>query len=227
MSSIDPDSTIIKRICQSIIGSIIQFGFTITLPTGVIHEGKLANCNIIGDCLENILFPIIKKQVSTFEEGPPQKSPDFYNRGEWEWELKGFGGNGPGFDIGSITGYIDALSLEGGVAKKLFKTTYLVFEYGIDGNNIILKKFWMLRVWDLCCGYGGAKPINIGGGKGQNIRPGTKNQWTDEKNKQKRNATNFLDRIESLIQSGWYNEKDVKKEQNLSSIKRQRTILGI
>ena len=41
------------------------------------------------------------------------------------------------------------------------------FEYGIENEKCVLKKFWMLKVWDLCCGYGGAKPINIGGGKGE------------------------------------------------------------
>jgi hypothetical protein len=226
MSIIDPDTQQIKAICQSMIGSKIHFGFTITLPTGETQSGKINNCNIIGDCLENILFPIIKKQVSTFEEGPSQASPDFYNRKEWEWELKAFH-TSAGFDIGSITGYIDKLSKKDGIEKKLFKTKYLVFEYDIDDNNIILKNFWMLSVWDLCCGYGGKKPINVGGGKGVNIRPGTKNQWSGEKTKEKRNATNFLDRIEILIQSKWYTVEDIKKKQNLLSIKTQRTALNI
>ena len=117
--------------------------------------------------------------------------------------------------------------MEGGVEKKLFKTDYLVFEYGIENEKCVLKKFWMLKVWDLCCGYGGAKPINIGGNDGKNIRPGTKNQWVSNNTKEKRNPTNFLDRIEKLIQSKWYKVDDEKKNNNLKSIQKQRSYLNI
>ena len=76
----DPDTQKIKTICESLVGSKIHFGFTITLPLGETQSGKINNCNIIGDCMENILFPFIKSEMPTFEEGPKQASPDFYNR---------------------------------------------------------------------------------------------------------------------------------------------------
>jgi hypothetical protein len=86
--------------------------------------------------------------------------------------------------------------------------------------------FWMLSVYDICCGYGGGKPINIGGQNGVNIRPATKNQWTDEKSKEKRNPTNFLDRIEKLIQSKWYKVDESEKQLTLESIQTQRKDIG-
>lgn len=215
----------IRIICESLIGYTTTISFTMISPTGERHQGIINNCNIVGNCLEDIVLPIIQKKVNTFKEGKKQVSPDFYNN-ECRYELKTFRRTA-GFDIGSITGVITALSLEGGITKKIFNTIYLVFEYDIDDdNNIILKKFWMLRIWDLCCGYGGAKPINTGGGKGVNIRPATKNQWTDKKSKDKRNPTNFLDRIESLIQSKWYKVDPSERKQNLESIKTQRKAIG-
>lgn len=222
----DPDTETIEQACRTLVGHQLQISFTITSPTGGIRSGVINNCNIIGDCMEDIVFPVLKTNVPTFEEGPNQKSPDFWNRDEWEWELKCFRGSA-NFDLGKITGYIDKLSRENGVNRKLFKTRYIVYEYGsCDGGAEILE-VGIYSVWDLCCGYGGKKPINIGGGKGDCIRPATKNQWVAENLKEKRTPTKFLDRIESLINSKWYKVDPEEKERELKSIREQRTTLGI
>ena len=99
------------------------------------------------DCVTELKFDLnhdIQKHICNAKTNISKKMGNLY------LELKSFGGNGPGFDIGSITGYIDSLSLEGGVEKKLFKTNYLCFEYGIENEKCVIKKFWMLKVWDLC-----------------------------------------------------------------------------
>tara|TARA_B100001094_G_scaffold89989_1_gene86078 strand:+ start:17968 stop:18777 length:810 start_codon:yes stop_codon:yes gene_type:complete len=82
MSS-DPETPKIKTICESLIGCKINIGFTITLESGEKRSGELENCNIVGDCMENILYPFIKNYIPTFEEGPKQASPDFYNSKIW------------------------------------------------------------------------------------------------------------------------------------------------
>jgi hypothetical protein len=47
--------------------------------------------NIIGNILENIFYPIIKKTITDFEQGPKQLSPDYYaNNREFEFEQKAF-----------------------------------------------------------------------------------------------------------------------------------------
>ena len=79
MILIDPDTDKIRNICESLIGSEIKLNFTITLKSGETCSGDIDNCNIIGDCMENVIFPFIKKQIPSFKEGPKQSSPDFYN----------------------------------------------------------------------------------------------------------------------------------------------------
>ena len=110
MISIDPDTDKIKKICESLVGSEIKLSFTITLQSGMTCSGKINNCNIIGDCMENVIFPVIKKQIPSFQEGPKQSSPDFYNGDDkkWEWELKCFNNN-PGFDISNFNSYISQI----------------------------------------------------------------------------------------------------------------------
>lgn len=232
--SFDPKTPDIKKSCESLIGFTANIGFTGTLNSGENISGEINNCNIIGNCMEDILFPIIEKNIPTFEKGPPGQKPDFINVGSkskfisYEYELKCFNiESGAGFDIGSITGFLEDISKPAGVQKKL-DVKYLIFEYVIDKKTkgFTITKFWMLSVYDICCGYGGQKPINIGGQKGVNIRPATKNQWTDEKNRDKRNPTNFLDRIEELIKSKWYNVDELEKQQKLESIQTQRKAIG-
>tara|TARA_B110000208_G_C11775042_1_gene431720 strand:+ start:396 stop:1094 length:699 start_codon:yes stop_codon:yes gene_type:complete len=230
--SFDPKILDIKKICESLTGFKANIGFTGTLNSGENLSGEINNCNIIGNCMEDILYPIIEKSIPTFEKGPPGQKPDFINLVSkllsYDYELKCFNiESGAGFDIGSITGFLEDISKPAGVQKKL-DVKYLIFEYEIDKKTkgFTITKFWMLSVYDICCGYGGQKPINIGGQKGVNIRPATKNQWTDEKNRDKRNPTNFLDRIEELIKSKWYNVDELEKQQKLESIQTQRKAIG-
>uniref|UniRef100_A0A6C0C2M3 Restriction endonuclease n=1 Tax=viral metagenome TaxID=1070528 RepID=A0A6C0C2M3_9ZZZZ len=231
MSS-DPKTSEIKKICKSLVGCKIKISFKITLLNGTNHSGEIDNCNIIGNCMEDILYPFISERIPTFEKGPPGQKPDFINLESetisYDYELKCFNKErSPGFDIGSITGFLGDISKPNGVQKKL-SVKYLIFEYDIDKEKkgFTISDFWMLSVYNICCGYGGEKPINIGGQKGVNIRPATKNQWTDEKSKEKRNPTNFLDRIEKLIQSKWYKVHDSEKQLKLESIQTQRNDIG-
>ena len=230
MNRFDPDTQKINIICQSILGCKINTGFTLTLLNGEHHSGEIDNCNIIGNCMEDILYPFISKRIPTFEKGPPGQKPDFRNLESetisYDYELKCFNKErGPGFDIGSITGFLGDISKPNGVQEKL-SVKYLIFEYDMGNTGFTITEFWMLSVYDICCGYGGGKPINIGGQKGVNIRPATKNQWTDEKSKEKRNPTNFLDRIEKLIQSKWYKVDESEKQLTLESIQTQRKDIG-
>ena len=228
--SIDPKAQEIENLCKSVIGAKITLCFTMTLPNGENHSGEIDNCNIIGNCMENILYPVINNSIPTFKKGPSGQKPDFTNSESetkhHEYELKCFNKkSGAGFDIGSITGYIKDISMKGGVQKKL-NVKYLIFEYENDYGVIKISNFWMLSIYDICCGYGGKKPINIGGQSGVNIRPATKKQWTCIKSRVKRNPKNFLDRIEELIQSKWYKVDDSEKQNKLYSIREQRQMIG-
>ena len=223
--SFDPDTTNIDKICKSLLGSEITISFGITLQNGKNTSGDINDCNIIGNCLENILLPFINISIPTFLKGPPGQKPDYHNNGWW-WELKCFK-KSPGFDIGSITGYIEDISKQHGIENKI-NVRYLIFEYKEkEGGSVEIVNFWTLSVCDLCCGYSGEKPLNCGGQSGVNIRPSGKGLWTSEKSKKDRNVTNFLDRIEKLIQSKYYKISEDEKQQKLVSIQTQRKTLGI
>jgi hypothetical protein len=223
----DPDTQLIVDTCQSIVGAKISLSYSIVFADGSSNTSKFSNCNIVGDVMESVIYPHLKKSVPTLEEGPKQDSPDYWNRDRtFELEQKTFMGT-PGFDIGSITGYISSLARPGGVNRKLYKTKYIIFEYILKNDEAEVKQFWSLSVWDLCGAYGGKKPINIGGGKGVNIRPATKNQWTSPEGTNLRTPTKFLDMIEALIGSIWYKEPEIDKQHNLRSIQEQRAKLNI
>lgn len=170
----DPDSDKINELCQRLIGATVELNFSIRLVDGNDISGILENCNIVGDSLENIVYPFIKKHINTFEEGPKQSSPDFWNRDkEFEYEMKAFQGS-PGFDIGNFESYINQLSLQGGVNKKLYKTKYMIFKYSLKDGKVKIDDFSMKNVWELV-GYGGKYPITIQNKRGMwyNIRPGS------------------------------------------------------
>tara|TARA_R100001163_G_scaffold65473_2_gene62769 strand:- start:19811 stop:20536 length:726 start_codon:yes stop_codon:yes gene_type:complete len=171
---IDPDSECINNICKNIIGAKIQFQYTITLKDLKSESGIIENCNIVGDSMENIIFTYLKNKLPTFEKGPKQSSPDFWNRDrKYEWELKVFK-NSTGFDISNYISYINQLNKQDGVLKKLYKTQYLIFKYSIDGNNIIIQDFKKCFIWNLIS-YTGKYPISLQNKKGTwyNIRPCT------------------------------------------------------
>lgn len=145
---------------------------------------KFCNCNAIGDILEDVFFPIIKDAIPEFTEGPKQASPDYYvicDDKKYEFEQKVFLQN-PGFDIGNFSSYVDQLCKEDGVYKKLFMTKYLVFEYSMtddkENNNIIIKKFHYLNVYNLVS-YKGKYPISMQVKRNiwYNIRPDSVKNW--------------------------------------------------
>ena len=156
--SIDPNTKQIDEICQSLIGSRITIGYSITLQNGNNYTGDIDNCNIVGDVMEDILYPIIKKNIPTFQKGPKQASPDFYNiNKEWEWELKCFC-DSPGFDISNFNSYID--QLQNNLERKMYKTQYLIFKYEITSGSFMITDFKLCKVWDIL-NYNGKYPISL------------------------------------------------------------------
>ena len=171
MFTTDPDTKNIKSICESLVGCEIKLNFSITLKNGEKYIGDIDNCNIIGDCMENVLFPIINKKIPSFVQGPKQSSPDFYNGvdKEWEWELKCFG-NTPGFDISNFNSYITQIN--NNLERKLYKTQYLIFKYASNDKCIKIVDFKLCNIWNLI-NYNGKYPISMQCKKGMwyNIRP--------------------------------------------------------
>ena len=55
-----------KKICESLIGGVINVNFRINLQNGENYSGEIDNCNIVGDCMEDIIYPIIKKIFSPY-----------------------------------------------------------------------------------------------------------------------------------------------------------------
>ena len=113
-----PNSELLTNVCKSfeeqeILLTVTFMGKNITI----------CNCNAVGDILEDIFYPIIKDKLDDFEEGPKQASPDYFGMNKhFEFEQKVFM-KSPGFDIGNFTSYVNMLCEDGGVYKKLFKTT--------------------------------------------------------------------------------------------------------
>jgi len=170
-----PNLEALNTLCTSFVGKKIRLTgdfFGRSLP--------IMNPNPVGDLLENIFYPFYKEVCPDFEEGPKQQSPDFFGYGqEFQFEQKAFC-ESPGFDISNFTSLVHQLSKPGGLVKKLFKTKYLVYEYGIDKSAFVIKNFWMLNIWNLPT-YGKTYPISMQVKKKMwyNIRPGTKAGWVD------------------------------------------------
>lgn len=170
MKRYDPDTHLFSEVCKSLVGAKIRLSYTIELLNGDRLANTLSNCNVVGDCLENVLFPFLKEKISTIEEGPKQASPDFWNRDrEFEWELKVFNCN-PNFDINNFTSYINQLG--DNLEKKMYKTKYMIFKYDIYDSQVVIKDYRVCNVWDLVS-YDKKHPISIQMKKGvwYNIRP--------------------------------------------------------
>ena len=168
----DPDTEHINNVCKNLIGAKIKFNFNITLLNGTTDSGVIENCNIVGDCMENILLPYLRAKILTIETGPKQGSPDFWNRNrKYEWELKVFKIT-PGFDISNFTSYIDQLNKCKGVERKIYRTQYLIFKYSLNKTHILIEDFKLCSVWNLLL-YSGKYPISLQNKKGTwyTIRP--------------------------------------------------------
>ena len=113
----------------------------------VIQSGNIRDNNSIGDVLEEIFADYMCKNITNFKRGPKQKSPDFFY-GDTEIELKVFKSS-PGFDIGNFYSYIHSLSEPGGVNRKLNNTLYVIFEYDMEDDYIIIKNHYIKRVWEI------------------------------------------------------------------------------
>ena len=170
MHSIDPDTTHISDICQSLIGCEIEISYKITLQNKESHSSKIDNCNIIGNCMEDIIHNFIHKYIHTFEKGPPQASPDFYNENKkWEYELKCFR-NTPSFDISNFNSYI--LQITNDLERKMYRTQYLIFKYQMNNNIINITDFKLCHIWEIL-NYTGKYAISVQSKKNiwYNIRP--------------------------------------------------------
>lgn len=170
MQNTDPDTETIQTICESLIGSKININYIISLENGENKAGELSNCNIIGDCFENVLFSFIAPNIPTFVEGPKQAPPDFYNRDkEWEWELKVFNGS-PKFDVSNFDSFV--MQLNENLDRKLNKTKYLIFKYAIAASTITVMDFKLCNIWEIIS-YTGRYPVSLQKKRGvwYNIRP--------------------------------------------------------
>jgi hypothetical protein len=192
---IDPDTKDIEKVCKSLIGAKIHINYTITLKNGDINTGIINNCNIVGNYMENILLPLLKNQITTINEGPKQKSPDFYNRNYlYEYELKCFHMN-PNFDISNYISYIYQLDKD--LIRKLYRTQYLIFKYSLKKKYIIIDDFKLCNVSNLIS-YTGKYPISLQNKNGMwyNIRPCSFNNIYNKTN----NYALFIQKIcESIL----------------------------
>lgn len=174
----DPDIKDIHNIGNTMVGSEIKLVYEIKLPSGVIINNPIDNCNITGNCIESIFIPMLKKEINTIEVNIQQKSPDFWNRNkEYEYEIKCFKGS-PSFDISAFICYINQLYEKNGVLRKLYRTKYLIFEYKIQKSVVKIVNFWLLDIWNLI-GFNGKYPITLQCKKNTwwNIRPCAIKDW--------------------------------------------------
>lgn len=171
-NKMDNDTDTIRNVCESLIGAEMRMNCEITLRNGHKSDISMVNTNIIGDCLEDLLYPFISAKLPNFKHGEKQKSPDFYN-GEFEWELKTFTKQA-NFDIGNFTSYIDQLADDDGIMRKLYQTQYLIFEYEYITNmkKFTIKDFHICNVCNLVS-YSGKYPLSMQVKKGMwyNLRP--------------------------------------------------------
>jgi hypothetical protein len=173
----DPDLKIIENICKNMIGKKIKL--FAKFDKNMINLCELIDINnSIGCILQSIMFNIFQKNINTFESGPKQKSPDFINRKIFEYELKCFEKN-PNFDISAYVCFVNQLIKNYGLQRKLY-TKYLIFEYILDTNFIIIKNVYIKNIWNLI-NYSGKYPISVQNKKNiwYNIRPSCKNNWND------------------------------------------------
>jgi len=172
------------------------------------------NCNAVGNILEDVFYPIIKEKLDDFEEGPKQASPDYYGENKiFEFEQKVFMKT-PSFDIGNFTSYVNMLTEDGGVYKKLFKTKYLIFEYSIIGEKIKILKFHYFNVYNLV-GYSRKTPITMQIKKNvwYNIRPESVKKWySSDKTPQL-----FIDKIIECINECPHIEDKINKINSITT----------
>ena len=166
----------LNELCKSFVGEKIHITSSFKG-----HSLLIINPNLIGDILEDIFYPSYKSTCPDFREGPKQESPDYFGMNDFRFEQKAFIGS-PGFDISNFTSFVTQISKPGCLVNKIFRTKYLVYEYGMESDAFVIKNFWMLNIWNLPT-YGNTYPISMQVKKKMwyNIRPGTHKSWNDEK----------------------------------------------
>lgn len=110
-------------------------------------SGNIISLNSVGDVIEDVFGHYACENLAGLVPGPKQKSPDFLYNGI-EIELKVFR-KSPGFDIGNYYSYIHDLSASGGLYRKLFNTLYIIFEYDIADGYVVIKNYYIKRIWDI------------------------------------------------------------------------------
>lgn len=182
----------LKKICRS-----FENQSFVTTVSFMGENVVINNCNAVGIIIESLFYRIIRSKLCDFEEGPRQNSPDFYGDNRTiEFEQKMFLKN-PGFDISNLQSYINQLCADDGVNRKLFRTKYMIFEYDMGNDNVIIKKFHYLNVWNIVS-FTSKTPLSmqIKNGTWHNIRPDSVKKWYDTKKTPKL----FIDRIIKCIE---------------------------
>jgi hypothetical protein len=186
----DPERDQVRVECEKLVGTEIELNATVKLPDGTLYYLPVANCNIVGDMLENLLLPVLQSSIATMAEGPKQASPDFFNKGIFEYELKACRMEACGFDVSNFASYIDQLSKN---LERKMNTKYLVFRYSMGDEGLVtLRDFKMLDVWSIV-NYSGKYPVSIQNKKGMwhNLRPC---QWEQMDDKSK-TPSKFIESI--------------------------------
>lgn len=165
---IDPDTKCIKEQCKTLIGAKIKFMCELEYSNGSLINMDMNDCNIVGNCIETLIIPLLKRKIETIKEGPAQAPPDFINKKKYCWEVKAFC-KSPNFDISNYMSFIEQLQYK--FEEKVFLTQYLIFKYTIHKNYISIDDFEISFIWDIIS-YDGKYPISVQNKKGiwYNIR---------------------------------------------------------
>ncbi|MGL4997461.1 MAG: NgoBV family restriction endonuclease [Cetobacterium sp.] len=140
----------------SILERIIGFEGSINISLNN-HSIKLNNKSVVGDALESWLGKYLDDNISetgvSIEENTVgQTFPDFYLNsdtfGTTYLEVKTFDINaGANFDIANFNSYVDSL-IEN---PDRINADYLVVGYSLNNSKLKIEKFWIKKVWELCC----------------------------------------------------------------------------
>lgn len=174
----------IEKILKTLVGSRIKLNYEISLTNGEMFKSQLNDCNVVGNSLENIIFPILRNKIPTFQKGEKQKSPDFFDsNSKIEFELKAFK-KSPCFDVANFNSYINQINTN--LSNKVFNTYYIIYQYDIINENSLINiiDFKLLNVWNIVS-FTGKYPISVQNKKGfwYNIRPCSSFKQMDDKSK--------------------------------------------
>ena len=199
-----PKSEHLNEVCKLLIGEKIEVSASFM---GTIIP--IIDVNMVGTILENVLFPTLKARLG-FREGPNKNAPtDFFGdeTGDFRFELKVFLVS-PGFDLANFASYIDQLCAKNGVFDKLFRTKYIVFEYAMENQSIVIKNFHYLNIWQFSAKKGKhPHSMQVKRGVWSNMRSGAVSGWSDKT----KTPALFIDKIiECIMMCPQITDKDDK-----------------